>query len=70
MSGNMTAAAIAKKNASFFRELLGDFLDAGITPIIINHLTQKISIDPRKPVSAEINFLAADEGIPGKLLMN
>jgi len=65
MSGNMTAASIARRNASFFRELLGDFLDASITPIIINHLTQKISIDPRRPVSAEVNYLAADEGIPG-----
>ena len=65
MSGQMQAASVAKQNTQWFKALLSDFMDANIIPIIINHITQKISINPMQPLSAEIPFLKQDEGLPG-----
>jgi RecA/RadA recombinase len=71
---NMQAAQVAKTNANFFRKVIGDLGDTATTLFIVNHLTKKISINPRQPVSADINYLDADENMPGgtavRYLMN
>lgn len=63
IAGNMSAASVAKVNTSFFKGLLGDFIDGAIVPIIINHLTTKISINRFNPVTAEISWLKPDESL-------
>jgi len=65
IAGNMSAAAVAKKNSSFFKGLLNDFSDANIMPIIINHINTKIDINPFSKQPAELNFLKPDEALPG-----
>ncbi len=65
LAGNMSGAATAKKNTSFFKGLLGDFIDGAILPIIINHITVKININSFIPMAADINYLKQDESLPG-----
>jgi len=62
---NMLAAAVAKANANMFRKITGDLCNTATTLIYVNHITKKISINPRQPVTADINYLDADENMPG-----
>jgi hypothetical protein len=64
-SGQMSAAAIAKSNNALFKRIPGDLLEANIILICINHITTKISINPMNKVSADLNFLKPEEGLPG-----
>jgi RecA/RadA recombinase len=65
LSGSMSASAIAKTNNGVFKRIMGDLIGANITVICINHLTTKISINPMQKVVADVNYLKADESMPG-----
>ena len=61
IQGNMSAAQVAKVNTSFFKGLLGEYIDGGLLPIIVNHITTKININAFIPQAAELNYLKQDE---------
>ncbi len=65
IQGNMSAAAVAKVNTSFFKGLLGEYIDGALLPIIINHITTRINLNAFIPQAAELNYLKQDESLPG-----
>jgi hypothetical protein len=65
LAGNMSAAVAAKRNASFFRGLIGDFIDGNIVPIIVNHINKEINTNMFAKPTQSLNFLAPGEIMPG-----
>jgi len=65
MSGSMSASAIAKANNAFFKRVMQTLKEANIILIGINHITQKIEINPMMHTKAAINYLKQGESIPG-----
>lgn len=65
LSGQMSATSIARINNSIIKRLAGPLERGNITLIAINHITQKIEINPFAKTQAAINYLKQDESIPG-----
>ena len=65
LSGQMSQTAVARANAAIFRRILPKLKKANIILIVINHVNQKVSINPMQPQKASINYLKQDEAIPG-----
>jgi len=65
ISGNAAAMQAAKKNASFFKGLIGEFIDGALVPIIINHINKKIKINQYDASPALLNYLGTDDTLPG-----
>jgi RecA/RadA recombinase len=64
IEGQMSQTQNAKINAQFFRKATQVCDSANIILIIVNHITENISIGVT-PVSAQINYLKNTEAIPG-----
>lgn len=60
LSGSMSATSIAKVNNSIIKRIVGPLERANIMLIIINHITQKIEINPFAKTQAAINYLKQD----------
>lgn len=69
LSGNMSQTSVARVNASVFRRILPKLKKANIILIVINHITQKIEINPMVHTKAQINYLKQDESIPGEIMI-
>ncbi|AMS01170.1 UvsX-like recombinase [Bacillus phage AR9] len=65
LSGSMSATSIAKTNNAIIKRIMGDLEQANIILIIINHITQKIEINPMVKTQAQVNYFKQDESIPG-----
>ncbi|QXN70305.1 putative UvsX-like recombinase [Bacillus phage vB_BspM_Internexus] len=65
LSGSMSATSIAKTNNAIIKRIMGDLEQANIILIIINHITQKIEINPMAKTQAQVNYFKQDESIPG-----
>ena len=66
LSGSMSQTAIAKVNSQIFQRILPLLKKANIILIAINHINQKIEINPMVHSKAQVNYLKQDESIPGK----
>ena len=66
LAGNMTAAANAKANASFFRQIVPKLKDYNIHLIVINHIIDKIDINQYTAPKVRINYLGQNESTVGK----
>ena len=64
IQGQMAQTGNAKTNAQFFRKASQVCDSANIILIVVNHITQAVSITPT-PVQAEINYLKQGESLPG-----
>jgi hypothetical protein len=65
MKGQMSATAIAKANTQLFKRIVGPMMDTNIVLIVINHITDKVDINPMAKTQAQVNFLKQDESLPG-----
>ena len=61
MSGQMSTTATAKANAKIFRTIIPLLKAANIILFVINHINQKIDINPMAKTKAQINYLKQDE---------
>jgi hypothetical protein len=66
LSGQMSASAQARANNAIFKRLVGSSTleEGNIILVCVNHVTQKISINPMMKPSADVNFLKPDESVP------
>lgn len=62
---NMAAASSAKDNASFFRQIMGFLKSYNIYLFVINHLVDKIDINPYQAPKVRINYLGQTEATVG-----
>ena len=65
LSGQLSQTAVARANAAIFRRILPKLKQANIILFVINHVNQKVNINPMMPTKAQINYLKQDESIPG-----
>lgn len=65
MEGSTYANRVAKSLAQFYKRLMPIIKTYNITVIAINHLTQKIEINPMVHTPAQLNYLKNDKSIPG-----
>jgi len=61
----MSTTSTAKMNAKIFRQILPKLKKANIILIGINHITQKVEINPMVHTKAAINYLKQDEALVG-----
>lgn len=64
VSGQMSTTATAKMNAKIFRTIIPMLKAANIILLVINHLTQAISINPMQRKKAQVSYLKIDESLP------
>ncbi|ALN97833.1 hypothetical protein Bp8pS_154 [Bacillus phage vB_BpuM-BpSp] len=65
LSGSMTAAAIAKTNNQIMKRSVSELERGNIMLLVINHINQKIDINPMQKTQAQVNYMKQDESIPG-----
>ena len=65
LSGQMSATAGAKALASIFRRIIPMLKSANIILYVVNHITQKVSINPMQKTKAQLSYLKIDESLPG-----
>lgn len=64
LSGQMSATAAAKTNASIFKRIVPMLKSGNIILFIINHITQNVDLGIVKKQS-QVSYLSQDERIPG-----
>ena len=65
LSGSMGASAVAKVNTAVFKKIVPLLKSANIIFMVINHITQKIDINPMQRSKAQVSYLKQGESIPG-----
>lgn len=65
MEGQTYALRVAKALSQFFRKLIPIIKEFNITIISINHINQKMEINPFAKTQAQVLYLKADESLPG-----
>lgn len=65
MSGQMSATAAAKANAALFKRIIPMLKAANIMMFAINHVLDKVSINPFDRSKASISYLKPNEYTPG-----
>lgn len=65
MEGQTYALRVAKALSQFFRKLIPVIKEFNITIISINHINQKLEINPFAKTQAQVLYLKADESLPG-----
>lgn len=65
LSGSMGASAVAKVNTAVFKKIVPLLKSANIIFMVINHITQKIDINPMQRTKAQVSYLKQGESIPG-----
>ena len=65
LSGQMSATASAKANTSIFKRLTQLLKSANIILLIINHITEDVSINPMMKKKASVAYLKVGEALPG-----
>ena len=62
----MSATAAAKTNAAIFKRIIPLLNRANIILMVINHINEKVEINPMMKSKAKFNYLKQNESIPGK----
>lgn len=74
ISGQMAATAAAKMNAAIFKRIIPMLKSANIILLIINHITEDVSINPMQKKKAQVSYLKMGEALPkqttGQLVSN
>lgn len=65
MEGGTYANRVAKSLAQFYKRLMPIIKTYNITVIAINHVNQKIEINPMMHTAPQLNYLGNDKSIPG-----
>ena len=65
LSGQMSATASARANASMFKRIVPLLKSANIMLFVVNHITQNIDINPMAKKKAKLSSLKQDESLPG-----
>lgn len=65
MEGGTYANRVAKAIAQFYKRMTPIIKEANIILIAINHINQKIEINPRLKTQPQLLYLKMDESIPG-----
>jgi len=65
LSGQMSTTATAKTNTSIFKRIVPKFKAANIILLVINHINDKVEINPFSHSKAQIGYLKQDETLPG-----
>lgn len=60
LSGSMSQTAVAKTNSMIFQRILPLLKKANIILFVINHVNQKIDINPMAKSKAQLNYLKQD----------
>lgn len=64
LSGQMSATAAAKTNAMLFKRVVPMLKSANIILLIINHINQKVDINPMQRTKAQVGYLKQGETLP------
>lgn len=64
LSGSMSATAMAKVNASVFKRITAMLKAANIILMVINHINQKIEINPMMRSKSQVSYLKQGETLP------
>lgn len=70
LSGQMSATATAKTNSSSFKRIVQMLKPANIILMVINHITQKIEINPMMHSKGQLSYLKQGEELPGGRTVN
>ena len=65
LSGQMSATAAAKTNAMIFKRVIPMLKSANIILFIINHINQKVDINPMMKSKSQVSYLKQSETLPG-----
>lgn len=65
LSGQMSATAAAKTNAGIFKRIIPMLKSANIILFIINHINQKVDINPMMKSKSQVSYLKQNETLPG-----
>lgn len=64
MSGQMSATAAARTNAAIFKRIVPMLKSANIILIVINHVNDKIELNPMARTKAKVSYLKQGETLP------
>ena len=70
LSGQMSTTAAAKTNSMSFRRIVPMLKAANIILFIINHITQKIEINPMVHSKGQLGYMKQGEELPGGRTVN
>lgn len=65
LSGSMSATAAAKVNSMMFKRIIPMLKSANIILIGINHINDKIDINPMQRTKSKVSYLKQGESLPG-----
>ena len=65
LSGSMSSTASAKVNSMTFKRIIPMLKSANIILPIINHINQKIDINPMQRTKSQVSYLKQGESLPG-----
>lgn len=65
LSGQMSATAAAKTNASLFKRIIPMLKSANIIFFVVNHITQKVELNMFAKTQSLVSYLKPDETLPG-----
>ncbi len=65
ISGQMSATAAAKMNSMLFKRVIPMLKTANIILFIINHINQKVDINPMVKSKTQVSYLKQSETLPG-----
>lgn len=65
LSGQMSATAMARTNAGVFKRIVPLLKAANIILFVINHINQKIEINPMMHTKGQLSYLKQGESLPG-----
>ncbi len=65
LSGSMSSTSAAKTNSMIFKRIIPMLKSANIILIMINHINEKIDINPYSHKKSKVSYLKQDETLPG-----
>ena len=70
LSGQMSATATAKSNTAALKRIIPKLKAANIILFVINHINQKVELNPYARTKAQVAYLKPDETLPGGNINN
>ncbi|WP_301204536.1 hypothetical protein [Bacteroides acidifaciens] len=65
LSGQMSATSMARTNTSIYKRIVPKLKAANIILIVINHINDKVEINPFAKTAAQVGYLKPGETLPG-----
>lgn len=70
LSGQMSATATAKTNTAALKRIIPKLKASNIILFVINHINQKVELNPYARTKAQVAYLKPDETLPGGNINN